>query len=234
MKNKIIQLLSGYCIRLSKIHSRKGLYPFLHREFGAIRPEAKVLNIGAGGAIESLLRKYSGQKKFDVTTMDIDPKRSPDVLADVHSWESAGEFDVVVLSEVLEHCYAPQHAIDTVENALVPGGKLILTTPFIFPIHEAPNDYFRFTRFGLAHLLKNFECVMISERNYWSEAILVLMVRLVMEESKLVRLVSPLFIFTAFILWPVAWFFARLLKISSMTTGYVATSKKKSTAKNNS
>ena len=115
-----------------------------------------------------------------------------------------------------------------------PGGKLILTTPFIFPIHEAPNDYFRFTRFGLAHLLKNFECVMISERNYWSEAILVLMVRLVMEESKLVRLVSPLFIFTAFILWPVAGFLARLLKISSMTTGYVATSKKKSTAKNNS
>ena len=66
---------------------------------------------------------------------------------------------------------------------------------------------------------------MISERNYWSEAILVLMVILVMEESKLVRLVSPLFIFTAFMLAR-GGVLARLLKISSMTTGYCYFKKK--------
>ena len=37
-----------------------------------------------------------------------------------------------------------------------PSGKLILSTPFIFGIHEAPYDYFRFTKFGLIHLFNNF------------------------------------------------------------------------------
>lgn len=38
---------------------------------------------------------------------------------------------------------------------LRPGGRLILTAPQSWREHEEPNDYFRFTRFGLRHLCKH-------------------------------------------------------------------------------
>jgi hypothetical protein len=44
---------------------------------------------------------------------------------------------------------------------LHPGGRLILTTRFVFPIHDAPQDYYRFTRYGLAHLCRSFAEVSI-------------------------------------------------------------------------
>ena len=196
------------------------MYPFLDRQFDTIPDRSMVLNVGAGGEIESKLRTQTQGKKVEVKSLDIDPKRNPDILADLHSWTCDQEFDVVVLAEVLEHCHTPQLAMDKVKSALRPKGKLILTTPFIFPIHDAPYDYYRFTQFGLAHLLTGFEDVTISERNSWSECILVLLVRMVMEQSRWARLFSPFLILIAYILWPVAWFISQAIKLNHMTTGY--------------
>src|SRR5215831_10665922 len=53
-------------------------------------------------------------------------------------------FDVVLCTEVLEHLPEPQRAIDEMYRVLAPGGQLLLTTRFLFPIHDAPHDYFRF------------------------------------------------------------------------------------------
>ncbi len=46
---------------------------------------------------------------------------------------------------------------------LKPGGKLILTVPFLGRLHEEPFDYYRYTRYGLRHLLEKggFEVVEI-------------------------------------------------------------------------
>ena len=54
-------------------------------------------------------------------------------------------FEMVLCTEVLEHLPEPQRAIDEMFRVLVPGGQLLLTTRFLFPIHDAPHDYFRFT-----------------------------------------------------------------------------------------
>ncbi len=48
----------------------------------------------------------------------------------------------------------------------------------MFPIHERPYDYYRFTRYGLVFLLREFAEVRILERNSYFEAIDVLYVRL--------------------------------------------------------
>jgi hypothetical protein len=37
---------------------------------------------------------------------------------------------------------------------LRPGGWLVLSAPFYWPLHEEPHDYFRFTRYGLEHLMR--------------------------------------------------------------------------------
>ena len=35
---------------------------------------------------------------------------------------------------------------------LKPGGKILLSVPFFYKIHEAPYDYYRYTEFALKHL----------------------------------------------------------------------------------
>ncbi len=85
-----------------------------------------------------------------------------DVLADAHDVPLDDEYaDTVLMNEVLEHLERPADSIREAYRLLKPGGYLILDTPFIWPIHEAPRDFFRFTPFGLRYLLESagFEVV---------------------------------------------------------------------------
>ena len=61
-------------------------------------------------------------------------------------------FDTVVSFQVLEHVPEPAHMVREIARVLKPGGYLILTAPHIWGVHEEPEDYFRFTGFGLSHL----------------------------------------------------------------------------------
>lgn len=57
--------------------------------------------------------------------------------------------DTVLLSEVLEHVRNPQSALREVRRVLKPGGRTLITLPFLYPIHDAPYDFQRYTSFGL-------------------------------------------------------------------------------------
>lgn len=57
----------------------------------------------------------------------------------------AESFDTIILSDVLEHLPEPMLVFQEVARILKPGGKVILTTPFLYWLHEEPFDYFRFT-----------------------------------------------------------------------------------------
>ncbi|OGD63375.1 hypothetical protein A2160_02735 [Candidatus Beckwithbacteria bacterium RBG_13_42_9] len=89
--------------------------------------------------------------------LDIDKSPQIDVMADAQSLPfQPGSFSVILCTEVLEHCHSPQRLIDECYRVLKKDGKLILTTRFIFPIHDAPNDFFRFTKYGLKYLCRDF------------------------------------------------------------------------------
>ncbi|RPH31514.1 class I SAM-dependent methyltransferase [bacterium] len=60
-----------------------------------------------------------------------------------------GEFDTVLLTDVLEHIHDPACLWKEMARVLKQGGKLILGVPFLYPIHEAPHDYFRYTEHAL-------------------------------------------------------------------------------------
>lgn len=60
-----------------------------------------------------------------------------------------GSFDTVLLSDVLEHLPEAGLAFQEVFRILRPGGHLLLNTPFLYPVHEAPHDYLRHTRYSL-------------------------------------------------------------------------------------
>lgn len=85
-----------------------------------------------------------------------------------------GHFDNVFCSEVMEHVFNPDESLKEIYRVLKPGGKLLLTCPFVWPEHEIPFDYARYSSFGIAHLLEenNFEIVQLVKTGHFVEVIL--------------------------------------------------------------
>lgn len=63
-------------------------------------------------------------------------------------------FDAVLLTQVLEHVTEPQQVIKEIQRVLKPGGRLFLTVPQSWHQHQKPNDFFRYTSFGLKYLFE--------------------------------------------------------------------------------
>ena len=61
-------------------------------------------------------------------------------------------FDTVVSFQVLEHVPEPRRMVEEICRVLRAGGHLLLSTPQMWHVHEAPHDYYRFTRYGLEYL----------------------------------------------------------------------------------
>lgn len=62
--------------------------------------------------------------------------------------------DTVVSFQVLEHLREPQLMLKEAYRILRAGGFIYLSVPFQWWVHEAPHDYFRYTRYGLQYLLE--------------------------------------------------------------------------------
>lgn len=67
--------------------------------------------------------------------------------------------DIVICTQVLEHCDYPQKIIDECYRVLRPGGVLIVTVPSVFPEHGYPADRWRFMPQGLEFMLQRFSTV---------------------------------------------------------------------------
>ena len=61
--------------------------------------------------------------------------------------------DHVISLQVMEHLCEPRVMLTEAFRILKKGGTFSLTVPFQWWIHEAPHDYFRYTRYGLEYLL---------------------------------------------------------------------------------
>ncbi len=54
----------------------------------------------------------------------------------------------------LEHLPEPARALAELARTLAPGATLLIAAPHEWEVHQAPHDYFRYTRYGLAYLLE--------------------------------------------------------------------------------
>lgn len=64
-----------------------------------------------------------------------------------------GSFDAAIHIVTLEHLPDPARALAEIARALKPGGKLLIVAPHEWEVHQAPHDYYRYTRHGLGWLL---------------------------------------------------------------------------------
>ena len=228
----MIKQLKRLLQKLSKKISRKNLDKFIDYYISRISNELdgidslKVLNVGAGGTVETYLKT-----KFNfVRSIDVDVNREPDQVIDVCDIDQLKDLtftpQLICMFEVLEHTKNPINAIQNLYEIIDENSYVMLSTPFIFHIHDEPYDFFRFTKYGLEILFQNFKEVVIKPRNGWFETILVLFVRLRMERNILSRMIGNLFILIYFLLTPITYLLQSIIKSEKITTGYFVYAKK--------
>jgi SAM-dependent methyltransferase len=65
-----------------------------------------------------------------------------------------GQFDLVIAEQVFEHVLRPDRAAANVYQMLRAGGRFVVSTPFLLKVHEYPLDLYRWTEYGMRHLLE--------------------------------------------------------------------------------
>lgn len=63
--------------------------------------------------------------------------------------------DCCMATELFEHLENPEEVASDVFRVVKPGGILFLTVPFLWPLHEIPNDEYRYTPFSIRRILRN-------------------------------------------------------------------------------
>ena len=79
--------------------------------------------------------------------------------------------DSVISLSVMEHLREPQLFLSEAHRILKPGGAIILQVPFMWWVHEAPHDYFRYTRYGLEYMFEKagFSAIQIyPQTGFWT------------------------------------------------------------------
>lgn len=114
--------------------------------------DGTVLNLGAGGS----------RHKFDnCVELEACIFRNTDVVGDAHHLPFADEaFDAVITFNTFEHLREPKRAAGEIHRVLKAGGKLILHTAFLQPVHEAPYHFYNTTEYGLRDW---FDCFNITK-----------------------------------------------------------------------
>lgn len=62
--------------------------------------------------------------------------------------------DTVMSLSVMEHLREPQVFLNEAYRILKPSGSMVLQVPFMWWVHEAPYDFYRYTRFGLQYMFE--------------------------------------------------------------------------------
>jgi glycosyltransferase involved in cell wall biosynthesis/ubiquinone/menaquinone biosynthesis C-methylase UbiE len=122
-------------------------------------------------ARNSAITRYVG---LDFAAGKYAERRRPDLTWDGRTipLPDAG-VDSVMATEVLEHCPDPLPVLREIRRVLAPGGVLFFTTPFLWPIHDAPHDHYRYTPYALARLLAEagFEDARVEALGGWNASL---------------------------------------------------------------
>ena len=157
--------------KLKDIYHRQEFYPgfigifvnpFYHARLGL----RKAMSIFSSELKGRLLDVGCGSKPYqelfavdDYIGLDIDNEASrnrkiADYFYDGKTFPfNEDEYDSVLCNQVLEHVFNPDEFLSEIKRVLKPGGRLLLTVPFVWDEHEQPHDYARYSSFGLKALI---------------------------------------------------------------------------------
>jgi SAM-dependent methyltransferase len=117
--------------------------------------EGDVVDIGCGQApyrpmFAPNVRRYVGIDRAGVPVAGIEL-----IDGDAHALPLAdASFDAAVSFQALEHMERPGQCLREMTRVLRPGGRVVVTVPGVWVLHEAPRDFWRFTRHGLEDIAR--------------------------------------------------------------------------------
>jgi SAM-dependent methyltransferase len=126
-------------------------------EFAHSLPDGKrMLDAGAG---ECQYKHYFARHRYYGIDLGVGDGawnyRGLDVLGNLDALPFRdAAFDACINIVTLEHVQRPRRVICEMARTLVPGGKILIVTPFEWEEHQQPHDYFRYTRFSLEMMMK--------------------------------------------------------------------------------
>ena len=134
----------------------------------------KVLDIGAGKSPYEMFFKNASQ----YIRLDNRDYKGIDIVADITKKIPIKneDFDSIICIQVLEHVRDPKHVINEIHRILKKDGRCLLTTHMAAPLHGEPYDYYRFTKYALEDLFKDFKHVEVKASGGAALSILQLMV----------------------------------------------------------
>lgn len=132
----------------------------------ALPPEALNLARSTKGWVLNLSGGSSQEKIENVVEVEYSLFRHTDVVADAHVLPFDDEvFDAAIVMNAFEHYREPQKVAAELLRVLKPGGRILVRTAFMQPLHERPWHFFNCTRYGLEQWFREFEAerVRVSE-----------------------------------------------------------------------
>jgi len=110
------------------------------------------------GCSDMKVKKYLDQRRISYIGIDYPGTAtnwygtSPDIFADGHRLPLPdAQINGAICLQVLEHVTRPDIFLSEIYRVLRPGKNLILAVPFMYPIHDSPRDFHRWTDFGLSN-----------------------------------------------------------------------------------
>ena len=131
---------------------RKAHYDFFERTLPT-GTDLALLDVGAGPTqFRKLFLRFASY-----VGLDFYPYSHVSVVSDVskHLPLKSEVFDIVVLSNLLEHVPDAQTVLTEAYRVLKQGGVCCATIPFLMRVHQAPYDFNRFTLYQLQRLFEN-------------------------------------------------------------------------------
>jgi SAM-dependent methyltransferase len=110
----------------------------------------RVLDVGSG-----IKPYYPFFQPYADEFLGVDISPGADLQGTVESLPvEDASFDVVLCTQVLEHCDDPAAAVRELRRVTRPGGRVLASTHGVFPYHPAPQDLWRWTHTGLDRLFR--------------------------------------------------------------------------------
>lgn len=132
----------------------------------SVVPSKRVLDVGCG------LRPYEKYFKHcdyigidvEVSGREMDDKK-PDKFYDrLNIPFEDKSFDIVICTEVLEHCVDTDKLLSEMYRILKISGILFLTVPFMWGEHEIPYDFRRYSSYGLKRKIESTKFKIIEQK----------------------------------------------------------------------
>lgn len=122
------------------------------KEFADQTPAgASVLDVGCGLRPYEVLFPHAKYVGVDVpqSGRESDGKRPDFEFDGIFLPFDGASFDGIICTEVLEHATNPDALLGEMYRVLRPSGRLLITAPFIWGLHELPYDFRRYTHVGI-------------------------------------------------------------------------------------